>query len=48
MKWEKRYNSYPAILDMSDYEDIKKGNYHFARKIDGSISEMLIDKLEII
>lgn len=46
IKWEKQYNSYPAILDERDLPEINGGEYHFARKIDLIISKKLIDKLK--
>lgn len=46
IKWEKKHGSYPAILDMEEFEEIKKGEYHFARKIDLDISGELLEKLE--
>lgn len=48
IRWQKRYNSYPAILDISDYKKIEEGNYHFIRKVDRYISKSLVDKLNII
>lgn len=42
IKWEPRYGSYPAVLDESDYETIRNGNYHFCRKIDIKYSSRLI------
>ena len=46
--WEKQYQNYPAILDERDYERIKKGTYHFARKIDTKISKKLLDNLNVL
>ena len=45
MNWNKRNGSYPAILDISDYDAIQKGTFFFVRKIDFPISNALIDKL---
>ena len=42
IKWEKKYNNYPAILDEKDYKEIISGDYLFARKIDKDISNQLI------
>ena len=36
----------PKILDIKDYDKIKRGNYHFVRKIDKNISKELIVKLQ--
>jgi hypothetical protein len=46
ISWKKKYNNYPAILDISDYDNIKRSNSHFARKIDKNISKELIVKLQ--
>lgn len=43
VKWQKKYHSYPAILDETDYLEIKKGNFHFIRKIDEQISKGLLE-----
>lgn len=40
--WEHRYNSYPAILDERDFEEITCGKYHFCRKTVPVHSEKLI------
>lgn len=45
IKWEKKYNNYPAILDEKDYKEIISGDYYFARKVDKDISNQLIDML---
>lgn len=45
VKWEECYNSYPAILDEADYDEIVEGEYHFIRKVNGTISDTLIQKL---
>lgn len=37
--WKKRHNSYPAILDKSDYKKIIGKNYFFAIKIDYKYSK---------
>ena len=42
VEYERRNGSYPAILDMKDFEKIKTGNYYFARKITMPISEDLV------
>lgn len=34
IKWQKQHGSYPAILDMSDFDNIINGDYIFARKFD--------------
>ena len=46
ISWKKKYNNYPAILDISDYDNIKRSNSHFARKIDKNISKELIEKIQ--
>ena len=46
IKWEHRNGSYPAVLDQTDFEEIKSGDYHFIRKIDRQYSEALIDMLK--
>lgn len=45
MFWKEKNGSYPGILDESDFEEIQKGDYYFARKIDSNISKELIEKL---
>lgn len=45
VKWQKRYNSYPAILDETDYQEITEGNFHFMRKIDEKISKGLLEMI---
>lgn len=47
VKWEKRYNNYPAVLDENDYDTIISGDYHFARKFDLDISKQLIRRLNM-
>lgn len=47
IKWEKKYNSYPAILDEQDYNEIISSGAHFARKFDFNYSEKLILNLKI-
>lgn len=44
--FEKRYGSYPAILDRNDYEKITMGNYHFIRKVSPLYSVELVEALE--
>ena len=48
INWTRKNNSYPAILDESDLDNIQKGEYHFARKFDNNISRKLIKKLKIL
>ena len=43
--WEKKHNSYPAILDENDYKRICKGNFFWGRKIVKPYSNKLVDKL---
>ena len=43
--WACKNGSIPAILDITDYCTIKKGNYLFCRKVDSAISKELIDAL---
>lgn len=43
--WQPKYNSYPAILDETDFETITQGGYHFARKIVPEYSDKLITLL---
>ncbi|WHS05682.1 glycosyltransferase [Ligilactobacillus salivarius] len=45
IKWEKQHGSYPAILDKSDFNNIIKGDYIFARKFDNPYSNDLITQL---
>lgn len=48
IKWIKEYNNakrYPAILTEMDYTEITSGKFDFARKIDLTRSEKLIEKL---
>lgn len=47
VKWTKKYDNYPAILDETDFEDIIKGEYHFIRKVDYIHSAKLKEKLKI-
>ena len=44
--FEKKHGSYPAILDMGDYEQIATGDYHFMRKIVPQYSQEIVEKLE--
>lgn len=46
MQWEKRNGSYPAILDESDEEKIKAGDYFFMRKVRMPISEKLMERFK--
>lgn len=46
--WKKQYKNYPAILDEHEFDKIKSGEYHFARKIDTKISKKLLDNLNIV
>lgn len=43
--WTMRNGSLPAYLDGSDIDAIRSGNYLFARKIDPSISSLLLQEL---
>ena len=45
IKWVKQYGSRPAILDENDLNEIKDGNFFFARKFDLKYSSDLIKKL---
>lgn len=45
IKWQKQHDSYPAILDMSDFDNIINGDYIFARKFDTKYSKKLISNL---
>ncbi|MBP2058099.1 hypothetical protein J2Z60_001276 [Lactobacillus colini] len=45
IKWRKQHNSYPAILDESDFDSIINRDYIFARKFDSRYSRELILKL---
>lgn len=47
ISWIRKNNSYPAILDIDDYENVSKDNIFFMRKIDFNISRELIDKISI-
>lgn len=44
--WEHKNNSYPAVLDKSDFHEIVTGEYFFARKIDPIVSKKLLDAIE--
>lgn len=46
VKWERQHDSYPAILDERDFDEIVKGEYHFLRKVDDRYSLRLKQKLE--
>ena len=46
--WERRNGSYPAILDETDMEGIRSGDYVFARKVRMPVSEKLIHKINCI
>ena len=46
IQWEKRNGSYPAILDESDEDKIKKGEYFFMRKVRLPVSEKLVEKFK--
>ena len=46
IKLVKQHDSYPAILDESNYDEIISGDYHFVRKIDSTYSATLIDMIE--
>ena len=46
--WKKQYENYPAILDERVYDEIKAGDYHFAKKIDSTISKELLRKLDVL
>ena len=45
MIWERRFNSYPAILNEGDFNEINDGDYHFCRKTIPGISDKLIEML---
>lgn len=45
IKWEHVHNSFPAILDENDYEDIQKSNAMFGRKFESPYSDKLIKLL---
>lgn len=45
IKWEKKHDSYPAILDEEEYSIVINSRCHFARKIDLKFSKKLIEKL---
>lgn len=44
--WEERNGNYPANLDESDYDGIKKTSALFARKFEYPVSEKLLEKLK--
>ena len=44
-KWEKKNGSLPAILDISDINEIHQSKCYFARKIDPVISKKLIKEI---
>lgn len=43
--WERKHNSYPAILDEEDYRNIQSGNYFWGRKFMLPYSARLLDKI---
>lgn len=43
--WIKKYNSYPAILDLDDWKNIVSSGCYFVRKVDLNYSKELIAKL---
>lgn len=45
IKWQKQHGSYPAVLDMSDFDNIINGDYIFARKFENPYSNELITQL---
>ena len=45
IKWQKQHRSYPAVLDMSDFDNIINGDYIFARKFENPYSNELITQL---
>lgn len=45
IKWVEQYGSNPAILDENDLNEIKDGNFFFARKFDFKHSSDLIERL---
>lgn len=45
--WKKKNNSYPAILDKEDYNDIHKNNVFFMRKISFAISNELLAIIDV-
>ncbi|AYC10736.1 glycosyltransferase [Ligilactobacillus salivarius] len=45
IKWQKQHGSYPAVLDMSDFDNIINGDYIFARKFENPYSDELITQL---
>ena len=45
IKWQKQHGSYPAILDMSNFDNIINGDYIFARKFENPYSDELITQL---
>lgn len=46
INWERKYNSYPAILDVDDYKSVMDSGAHFARKLSSEHSAELMDKLD--
>lgn len=47
IKWKKQHNSYPAILDESNYVELNDSEAQFARKFDYDNSKELIQRLNI-
>ena len=45
--WKKQYDSYPGILDESNYNAILARSPHFMRKIDLKTSGALLEKLKV-
>lgn len=46
--WKKQYKNYPAIIDEREFDKIKSGRYHFARKIDITLSKKLLELLDVM
>lgn len=44
--WEERNGNFPANLDFSDYENIKKSDALFARKFEYPVSQLLLNKIK--
>lgn len=44
--WEQKNGSYPAVLDRTDLERVKQGDYHFIRKVIPVYSQELINGLD--
>jgi hypothetical protein len=47
ISWTRKNNSFPAILDIDDFQNITKNDICFMRKIDFSISRELLAMIDV-